>query len=126
MSINRAFKVLVADARPGIGGCNWGEYSLLRFIGDRINAHGDDPVCWHSHETISKEFGCHPKTVGKLLRSLETQGYIEIEHRFGRSNIYRLLDRDGRLDTLVSHSFDSVPDVAFGPFASESSSVALM
>ena len=115
-TVNSAFVRVAADARPGLGRYSWAEHGLLRFLADRLNKKSNDPVCWFSQGRLAKEFDCSRDYIGRLLRSLQDQGYLEVEHREGRSNVYRLLDRNGDLDAHYQRSCGGDVGVpVFGP-----------
>lgn len=55
---------------------------------DYTSKDGEAP--WPSQETLAEHLGCTDRTVRTYQTELETAGWLVVEHRAGRSNLYHL------------------------------------
>ncbi len=56
-----------------------------------LGAHaGKDGRCWPAATTLAQEIRLSERHVRRCLKTLSDHGFVEIEKRFGQSNIYRI------------------------------------
>ena len=75
---------------------------VLLALADQANDHGS---CWPSVTTIAARARCTERHVRTILRDLEKDGALSVEHRPGTSSVYRI---------NVS-SFTTTPEPRFRP-----------
>jgi Helix-turn-helix domain len=91
-----AFFKLTATLRPQITPTQ--ALLLLHLMSYKWRA--DAP--WASYDTLGKGLGLGAKQIGRLVKGLERNGYLQVEERSGRSNRF-VLDRfHDALDAAVA------------------------
>ena len=63
--------------------------------------------CWPRQQLIAERLGISQQAVGQHIKKLQTLGYIEITHRKGTSNLYKLIFSPSQGD-LVDHTSSSI------------------
>jgi len=57
---------------------------------------GDNRTCWIGYPLLAQEVGCSVKWLPELLKKLVKGGYLDVQYRHGKTNIYTLLLRVDR------------------------------
>jgi hypothetical protein len=87
-----------------LSGMTQAEKLVLLCLADNAN---NDGVCWPSVQDIADRSVCDPRSVFRVINSLQEKGYISRESRSGKSTVYHIKTPD--IKTGVSHN--STPDI---------------
>ena len=68
-----------------------GKNDLKVLIALASHANHETGACWPSRRRISDQTGIHVSHVSRALRHLRELGFIRIEERSGRANLYHVL-----------------------------------